>query len=138
MIERYLLDTCALIYLAQDEKVASETVDVLRQVSPQSERIFVSAFSAWEIGMLVSKGRMNVTKSPLLWFEEVVEAIAAGVLEVSPEILVESSFMPMPLHADPADRILIATARRHGLTIITRDRAVLAYGAVGHVKVLAC
>ena len=47
---------------------------------------------------------------------------------------VDSSFLPTPLHNDPADRILIATAREHDLTIITRDRAILAYGAAGHVS----
>jgi PIN domain nuclease of toxin-antitoxin system len=138
MTERYLLDTCALIYLAQDEAVADETIEVLRSIPLQSERIFVSVFSAWEIGMLVGKGRMNITKPPLPWFEEAIERMAANVLAASPNILVDSSFLPPPLHADPADRILIATARCHDLTIITRDRAILAYGVAGHVKVLAC
>ncbi|MGV8938844.1 MAG: hypothetical protein ACOH2J_17130 [Allorhizobium sp.] len=47
-------------------------------------------------------------------------------------------FLPQPIHRDPIDRILIATAREQDLTIITRDRAILSYGALGHVKVLAC
>lgn len=46
--------------------------------------------------------------------------------------------MSAALNNDPIDRILIATAREHDLTIITRDRAILAYGAAGHVKTLAC
>ena len=136
--DRYLLDTCTLIYLAHDEAIGSQAVTALQTVVLQSDRIFVSAFSAWEIGMLVAKGRMNITKLPLVWFDEVVRKMSAGVLETSPDILVSASFLPEPLHADPADRILIATAREHDLTIITRDRAILAYGAAGHVKVLAC
>jgi PIN domain nuclease of toxin-antitoxin system len=49
-----------------------------------------------------------------------------------------SSYLPAPVHNDPTDRIIIATAREHDLTIITRDRAILAYGAAGHVKTLVC
>lgn len=136
--ERYLLDTCAIIYLAHDEAIDDGAAEALRAVPQESGRIFVSAFSAWEIGMLVAKGRMNITKSPLSWFEEAVGKMMAGVLALSPGTLIGSSFLPEPIHADPADRMLIAIAREHDLTIITRDRAILAYGAVGHVKVLAC
>ena len=63
-----------------------------------------------------------------------------GITEqlVTTEIFISSCFLPEPLHKDPFDRILIATAREHDLTIITRDRAILAYGAAGHVRTLAC
>jgi len=88
--------------------------------------------------MLVSKGRLNLTRSPLDWFARFADEQDLIVLDVSPQILVTSSFLPQPIHPDPADRILIATAREHDLTIITRDRAILAYGAAGHVRVLAC
>ena len=138
MIERYLLDTCALIYLAHDEPVSIVAGNTLRDLPPFSSSVFVSAFSAWEIGILVGKGRMNITKRPVVWFDDVVNKMGARVAEVSTSILVASSFLPEPIHSDPADRILIATARENDLTIITRDRAILAYGAAGHVKTLAC
>ena len=88
--------------------------------------------------MLVSKGRLNLTRSPLDWFAGFANEQDLTVLDVTPQILVTSSFLPQPIHSDPADRIIIATARENALTIITRDRAILAYGAVGHVKTLAC
>lgn len=136
--ERYLLDTCAIIFLANAERVADEVVQVLSAERPDSHGIFVSAFSAWEIAKLVSKGRLHLTRAPLPWFEEATARFGAEVLPATAEVLVASCFLPEPLHGDPADRILVATAREHDLTIITRDRAVLAYGAAGHVKVLAC
>jgi PIN domain nuclease of toxin-antitoxin system len=136
--DRYLLDTCALMYLAQDERVSADAEVVLRALPPATDRICTSAFSAWEIGMLVGKKRMNITKHPLTWFDDVVRKMSARVLEATPSILVASSFLPEPVHGDPADRIIIATAREHDLTIITRDKAILAYGAAGHVKTLAC
>ena len=98
----------------------------------------MSVMSAWEIGMLVSKGRLPMTRDALVWFQSFVAQAQADVLEVTPKILVASSNLLQPIHNDPIDRILIATAREHDLTIITRDRAILDYGAAGHVRTLVC
>lgn len=136
--EGYLYDTCAFLYLAQDAKVSEEALEVLSGFGASERRLFVSAFTAWEIGMLNAKGRFNLAIPPLEWFAKTAVRLRAEVLEATPSILVAASFLPPPMHNDPADRILVATAREHDLTIITRDRAVLAYGAAGHVKVLAC
>lgn len=88
--------------------------------------------------MLVSKGRLPTTKSATIWFRDAVDTIGAEVIDVSLPALIESSFLPLPIHNDPTDRILIATAREHDLTIITRDRAILSYGIAGHVRTLEC
>ncbi len=88
--------------------------------------------------MLVARGRLPTTKTALVWFNDFVKSGLVGVEAATPEILVASSSLPKPIQNDPTDRILIATARENDLTIITRDRAILAYGAAGHVKVLAC
>ena len=58
--------------------------------------------------------------------------------ELSPEILIASSFLPGTPPKDPADRILLATARDLGATLVTRDRAILAYGESGQINTLAC
>jgi PIN domain nuclease of toxin-antitoxin system len=137
-IRRYLLDTCALIYLAEDQPIAIDAQAALRAVEPVTRCIWVSVFSAWEIGMLASKGRLMTAREPKLWFDSAVSKFGAGILEVTTDLLLQSSFLPEPLHGDPADRILIAKARTYDLTIVTRDRAILSYGAAGHVKVLAC
>lgn len=57
---------------------------------------------------------------------------------LTPEIAIESSFLPPPLHSDPADRLLIATARILGVPIVTRDRPSLAYARAGHVRAVSC
>ena len=88
--------------------------------------------------MLVSKGRISETKTPKRWFEDFVVGYTAGEMAITSDVLIASCFLPKPIHKDPFDRIIIATAREHDLTIITRDRAILAYGAAGHVKTLAC
>ena len=58
--------------------------------------------------------------------------------ELSPDILIAASFLPGTPPRDPMDRILIATARELAATLVTRDRAMLAYGEKGNVSVLAC
>jgi PIN domain nuclease of toxin-antitoxin system len=136
--ERYLLDTCMIIYLAHDEPISQEARQVLDKMPAHSRLVQMSAFSAWEVGMLASRGRLKLTRPPLDWFRVMQQRFGIDVVPLVPEILVASSFLPEPVHGDPADRILIATAREHDLTIITRDRAILAYGAAGHVKTLAC
>lgn len=88
--------------------------------------------------MLSSRRRLPITKDALAWFEEFVSAGEITVKDATPSVLVAASFLPIPLHNDPMDRIIIATAREHDLTIITRDRDILAYGAAGYVKTLAC
>jgi PIN domain nuclease of toxin-antitoxin system len=67
------------------------------------------------------------------------EATVDGGLQLLPittQILIESTRLPGNIHRDPSDRILVATAREHGLTLLTRDRDLLAYGRKGHLSVL--
>ncbi len=136
MTKRFVFDTCFMIYLSQPD--ATISAEARQALEMEDAQFFVSAISAWEIGLLVAKGRLNLTRAPIDWFRTFVDESDIVVLETTPSILVASSFLPAPMHADPADRIVVATARDHDLTLITRDRAILAYGAAGHVKVLAC
>ena len=138
MTDRYLLDTCAVIWAAQLAPLSSDVTVLLNREAEKRKELKVSVMSAWEIGMLVAKGRLPTKKHALTWFDDFVEEAGVEVLGVTTEVLVASSYLPQPIHNDPTDRILIATAREHDLTIITRDRAILAYGAAGHVRTLAC
>lgn len=127
-----------MIWMAHDEPIAIEVRKELVRVRRAGGVIAVSAMSAWEIGMLVGRGRLPTTKTALTWFDDFIANGRVTVEPATPEILIASSYLPQPIHNDPIDRILIATAREHDLTIITRDRAILAYGAAGHVRTLAC
>lgn len=133
-----LLDTCFILWLSTEQRVARVAVDEVTNVRKNGGVISVSAMSAWEIGLLVAKGRLPYIKSPLVWFRQFVEAGAVRVEAVDSEVLVESSFLPGAVHNDPADRIIIAQARSKNLAIVTRDRAILAYGAAGFVKTIPC
>lgn len=100
--------------------------------------IMVSPITAWERGLLAAKGRIASPMTPRRWFEVLLSQPGIQLAEMSIDILIDSSFLPGEPQGDPADRIIIATARSFDLTIVTRDRAILDYAAQGYVRALAC
>jgi PIN domain nuclease of toxin-antitoxin system len=133
-----LLDTCAAIWLAGEEPVARETADAIQSARAASQPIYVSPITAWEMGLLVSRGRMNMQMAPDRWFAHLMEAPGLLLADMPPSVLIASSFLPGALHGDPADRILAATAREFGYRLVTRDRPLLDYAEQGHIQALAC
>jgi PIN domain nuclease of toxin-antitoxin system len=132
-----LLDTCAIIFLAEKHFISEATIGHVDEAG-ENGVLYISPISAWEIGRGVAKGKMAVAAEPLNFFTQFMENATAKLCDMGPDILVASSFLPGPIHKDPFDRILVETARRLDLTLVTSDRAILAYGALGHVKTLAC
>jgi PIN domain nuclease of toxin-antitoxin system len=128
-----LLDTCAVLWLAQgvDMTPASRTAIADRKLN-------VSPISAWEIANLVRKGRLASTLPVANWFHQTVGKMAAGMPPLSVEILTGSCSLPGSPPDDPADRIIIATARQADMTVVTRDRQILDYARAGHVRTLVC
>ncbi|WP_322517380.1 type II toxin-antitoxin system VapC family toxin [Rhodopseudomonas palustris] len=133
-----LLDTCALIFFATSDEESGEARAAVQQAHESGQAIMVSPISAWEIGLLVSRGRLNLLMSPLRWFDQVMERSSLSLAALTPDVLVASSFLPGFPHRDPADRIIAATARECGYRLITRDRSLLAYAREGHIQALAC
>ncbi|WP_114358511.1 MULTISPECIES: type II toxin-antitoxin system VapC family toxin [Rhodopseudomonas] len=133
-----LLDTCALIFFATSDDEAGEAGAAVQQAHESGQAVVVSPISAWEIGMLVARGRLNLLMSPLRWFDQVMERSGLSLAALTPDVLVASSFLPGFPHRDPADRIIAATAREYGYRLITRDRSLLAYAREGHIQALAC
>ncbi len=138
MTGRLLLDTCAIIWIALNEPIKPEAKAAMNAAFAADEKIRVSPISAWELGLLSLKGRLPTSRPPLSMFGEVIASAGVRVEGLSPEVLIDSSFLPGQFHNDPADRILIATARAFDLTLVTRDRKILDYADQGHVQALAC
>lgn len=135
---RLLLDTCAVIWMASGATLARQASLAIDAAFVEGSELRVSPITAWEIGLLARKGRLPATVPPTELFRSFVEADGVGLSAISPEILIDSSFLPGEMHGDPADRIVIATARSEDLTIVTRDQAILAYAQQGYVRALAC
>ncbi|MFD1191746.1 MULTISPECIES: type II toxin-antitoxin system VapC family toxin [Phenylobacterium] len=136
-----ILDTCALIWLINRTPIApTALVDIERAAGEAA--LLVSTASAWEIGLLSRRagrpGALHFTPDPKTWFTRALTAPGLTLAALTPEIVIDASHLPGDLHSDPADRLIIATARHLGATIVTRDQKILDYAQAGFVEALAC
>lgn len=131
-----LLDTCALIWSLSGAKMSAQSIAALDASGKRGIDIYMSPISVWEIGLLIARGRVSFTVRQ--WFEIMQAQRGLVLADMPPEVLIDSSFLPGEPPADPADRILLATARQYGYSIVTRDRKILDYARQGHASCLAC
>ena len=123
-----LLDTHVWIWAAEqrEEELSSRMLKLIDSAS-QRGTVLVSAISMWEIAMLAERNRIALSVEPLQWIERAANVPGVRVIELTPRIAVGSTRLPGNPHADPADRILMATARDIGARLVTRDRRILQY-----------
>ena len=133
-----LLDTCAVIWIAQGDPLREPAASELPEACERGIPLLVSPITAWEVGMLVAKGRMALALDPDLWFQRFCDLPGVTLAAMPPTVLVASTTLPDQPPGDAADRILIATARASGYVLVTRDEKILDYGARGHVQVSVC
>jgi PIN domain nuclease of toxin-antitoxin system len=133
----FLLDTCAAIWIVAKE-ISQKTTDALSQARNAGMPVYISPITAWEIGIQARKGRFKSIYTPQRWLEQLMSTPDTATAALTGEILMASSFLPGRLNNDPADRIIAATAREYGFTVMTRDRALLDYAKQGHLSVLEC
>lgn len=133
---RLLLDTHVLIWLINGDAALSREAKQEIDDASVNQEMLVSVVCFWEIGMLHVKHRLRLESSVLDWTRDAVNRPGITVAPLTPEIAVASSLLPGRFHHDPADRMIVATARETGATLVTRDRRILRYGARGHVAVM--
>ena len=133
-----LLDTCAVIWIAAGAEISEVAEQALRDAESEDTAIGISPISIWEIGLLISRGRLALSTSPRAWVSTVLAQPNVGLAEMPPDTLLDSSCLPGAPPRDPADRIILATARAEGMRIVTRDRAMLSYARAGHAEAIAC
>jgi len=138
MSDQLLLDTCAVIWVANDEPIAKEARNAIAAALATDEPVYVSPITAWELGLLAARGRISLQMSPEKWFDRLLGAPGIRLAEMPPNVLIASSFLPGDRPADPADRIIAATAREYDMRVVTRDRRLLAYAESGYCRALAC
>jgi len=135
-----LLDTCAVIWLAIRAPMEEGALARITHAATAGG-VFVSPISAWEIGLLSrakSSRAVAFLPDPTTWFTRVMAAPGVRPAPFTAEIAIAASHLPEPLHGDPADRLLIATARHISMPIITRDSRILEYAGAGRVAAIAC
>jgi PIN domain nuclease of toxin-antitoxin system len=122
---KVLLDTHAWVWAEEDD--ASLGPHTRKQLLRAETGIFVSAISTLELAQLMFRGRITLRSPVTQWVRISLENLKAESLELSHEIAAAAYSLPGEIHGDPADRILIATARLLKLTLITADTRILEY-----------
>ena|SRR6266853_1272386 len=136
-VEPLLLDTHVWFWLAEatSGKLSPTCLHRIRSASGAGG-ILISAISVWEVANLDAKKRVALSIGCHEWVREALRGPGIELVDLSPEIAIESTRLPEGFHADPADRILIATARNRNAILVTADRAILEYSRSKHVRVL--
>jgi PIN domain nuclease of toxin-antitoxin system len=131
-----LLDTHTLIWSVEEgPRLGRRSKSILNEAARES-RIAVSAITPWEIGLLVSKNRLQLGCDVMQWVWQALAKPGVRLIPLEPEIAVACSNLPFEMHADPADRILVATARHLGATLVTADERLLTLAEKRHIKAL--
>jgi PIN domain nuclease of toxin-antitoxin system len=132
-----LLDTHCWVWVefGLAERFSRAGLAALREAA-RRQSLLVSVISVWEVGMLEAKGRLRLEVPCREWVRRAMESPGVSLAALSVEIALEASRLPGQLHGDPADRILVATARRMGARILTKDRRLISYARQGHVRVV--
>lgn len=123
----FLLDTCVLLWLAMEQESLSDSVKAL--FADPNAVFMVSSISAFEIGQKHAKGKLVLPVPPERWFPLALEMHGLQSLALRHEVALAAAALP-PLHSDPFDRLLIATAMKHRLTLLTPDQHIRQYPGV--------
>jgi PIN domain nuclease of toxin-antitoxin system len=133
-----LLDTCAVLAIAQGHTITpAARAEVVAAFL--AEAAYVSAVSAWEIAQKVALGRLVLAghAAPRALFDRIRERSGFRVVDAGPDIMLGAYELPSWDHRDPADRMIVATARMLEAPVLTSDRHILAYADAGHVGALS-
>lgn len=131
-----LLDTHALVWLMVGDGRLSPAVAEVVQQAAATNQVYVSAITPWEIAMLVARNRLTFASDIRTWLDQALSQPGITLASLIPAIAVDSVRLPGTIHGDPADRIIVATARNLRTTLVTADAKLLTYGRSGHVAVL--
>ena len=105
--------------------------------SAESEgNLRISVISIWEVAMLEKKGRVALPMNIRTWVDQALTKPGIAVSALDPEIMIESVHLPGEMHGDPADRMLVATARVLGATLLTKDEPLIRYSMQRHVRAI--
>lgn len=130
-----LLDTHIWLWFATADSALASAFRKLIAKAANEDKIFISAISVWEIAMLEVKGKIKLGMPATEWVRIALAPPEINLLPLSPEIAVESCHLPDNFHGDPADRIIVASARLENLMLMTKDQKIIDYGTKKYVSI---
>lgn len=131
-----LLDTHIWLWVVQGNNILATGARNTISSAASSGSLRIAAMTMWEIAMLSSRNRITLDKPAGVWLDEAVTASGVAVEPLSVAVAAESCNLPSRFHADPADRMIVATARVTKALLMTRDRRILEYAARGHLSAI--
>lgn len=132
-----LLDTHSWIWLVFADPLLKPAVRPFIEAAASTGTLFVSPISMWEIALKHSRGKLQLERPIRDWLAYAAELPGLRIAQITPSIAAECASLPTAFHGDPADRIIAATARSEGLTLITHDKALLKLADRGLFKAIA-
>ena len=100
----------------------------------ETDTLGVSAISCWEVAKLVERGRLQFSVPLEVWFEKALNYPGVTLLGITPDIAIASTRLPGEFHRDPADQLIVATARTYGCVLVTSDAGIIGYSHVKTVR----
>ncbi|MBL8025221.1 MAG: type II toxin-antitoxin system VapC family toxin [Fibrobacteres bacterium] len=131
-----LIDTHVwLWFVLGDQKLCKKARNLIEE-STSKGMLNLSCISLWEVAMLESKGRIVFSKECNTWLHEASTMPGLNIVQITSDIAFDSSRLPSEFHGDPADRIIVATARSIDATLLTKDYKILEYSKTRYLKCL--
>jgi PIN domain nuclease of toxin-antitoxin system len=132
-----LLDTHCWLWaqLGLIQRLSRAALQAIRSAESDGN-LRISVISIWELAMLEQRGRVALPMNVRTWVEQALSKPGIGVTQLTPEIMIESVHLPGEMHGDPADRMLVATARVQGATLLSKDEQLIRYSRQRHVKLV--
>lgn len=124
---RYLLDTHTWVWWNMNASRLSPKVRSLIGSPTKYEELLLSAISPWEFSKLLEKGRLGISCDPEEWIDRALQMPRLRLVPLTPSIAYRSTALPQPFHDDPADQIIVATARDEAAVILTSDQRIRSY-----------
>ena len=124
---KYFLDTHTWIWWHMHPENLSHKVMALIGDTSKYDELLLSAISPWEFSKLLEKGRIGISFDPEDWIKEALDLHKLRLVHLSPVLAYRSTILPQPFNDDPADQIIVASARAENATILTKDKNILLY-----------
>ena len=129
-----VLDTHALVWWVNgSESLSANARQAIDDTLASDSEVLISSISAWEIAMLINKGRLVLSMDVASWLDEVSQIDGVRFVPVDNEISIKSTLLPGEFHKDLVDRMIVATARKFSIPVVTADEKLIQYA---HVKTI--
>ncbi len=132
-MNKILLDTHIILFSFMRATELKEKTKSIIEEYQQNNAMLISSISLWEIAMLASKNRINIYRPINDFLKYIIQSEGIEVINISPDIASESVLLDN-FHKDPSDRIIVATTRVTSSTLMTRDKEIIKWASLGHIK----